>query len=152
MIGDALTWFSDPSPATEADVISIETAIGIRFPPDYLDFVKTFGGGAPNESDFEFPDKSVGVFHAAVGEFLTALPEHPLNILSCTRRTEGLPMRLVPFAIDGGGNLICFDYRSVGLQISFLHHGRCGFPDEISFVAPSFARFVDMLHPPSETS
>ncbi|CAO1295871.1 unnamed protein product [Diamesa hyperborea] len=61
------------------------------------------------------------------------------------------PDKIVPFAVDGGGNLICFDYRrninTDEPSIIFWHHeGESGTAEELSFVANSFDEFLDMLH------
>ena len=61
------------------------------------------------------------------------------------------PDKIVPFAIDGGGNLICFDYRhdistNEPKIVVWHHEGESGTAEELSFVANSFDEFLDMLH------
>ncbi|MEX1027032.1 MAG: SMI1/KNR4 family protein [Candidatus Paceibacterota bacterium] len=151
MVGESLTWFDDPSPATDEQICAVENAIGNRFPDDYREFAKRYSGGSPNETDFEFPDEETGMFYASVGEFFTVTPNDDRNLLRWMERTEFFPLRLVPFAGDGGGNYICFDFRfGSSPSIAFWHGGRRGLENEISFVAESFSDFVALLHEPDD--
>jgi cell wall assembly regulator SMI1 len=152
MAGESLTWFDAPSPATDDDITAVENAIGNRFPGDYREFAKRYSGGSPNETDFEFPDDETGTFCASVGEFFTLTPEDDRSLLRRMERTEFFPSGLVPLAGDGGGNYICFDFRSDSSSppIVFWHHGRRGLDVEISFVAKSFSDFVKLLHKPDD--
>lgn len=150
LAGESLTWFDAPSPATDGDIAAIENAIGNRFPGDYREFAKRFSGGSPNETNFEFPDDETGTFYASVGEFFTLTPEDDRNILRWMERTDFFPSGLVPIAGDGGGNYICFDFRSdtSNPPVVFWHSGRRGLGSEISFVDKSFSGFVKLLHEP----
>lgn len=148
---DSFTWFSDPSPASEEQIAAVEIELGHRFPEDYREFAKLYSGGSPNETDFEFRDSDGEIFFASLGEFFTLLRDHEQNLVSWMRRTESFPSDLIPFAVDGGGNYICLDYRAAREPlISFWHAGRRGMDDEISFVANSFSDFVGLLHEPDD--
>jgi hypothetical protein len=151
MSGENLTWFSDPLPATEEQITAVESMLKRRLPEDYREFAKRFSGGWPNECDFEICDGTGGIFHASLGEFFTLLPKHEKNLVTWMQRTEFFPAELVPFGVDGGGNYICFDYRSLNdPAVAFWHSGRRGLNDEISFVAKAFSDFVMMLHQPGD--
>ncbi len=58
----------------------------------------------------------------------------------------------MPFTEDGGGNHVCFDYRSDrnNPPIVFWHHERRGLDNEVSFVAKTFSDFVELLHEPDD--
>ncbi|MDA7980817.1 MAG: SMI1/KNR4 family protein [Pirellulales bacterium] len=152
MAGESLTWFDAPSPASDEDIAATESAIGNRFPDDYRDFAKSYSGGLPNETDFEFADAETETFHASVGEFFTLSPDDDRNLVRWMERTEFLPSGLVPFAGDGGGNYICFDFRSGSNSpsIVFWHSGRRGLDSEVSLVAKTFSDFVELLHEPDD--
>jgi hypothetical protein len=152
MAGEFLTWFDAPSPESDEHVASVENAIGYRLPDDYREFAKSYSGGSPHETDFEFSDSETGTFCASVGEFFTLSPDDDRNLLRWMERTEFFPTGLVPFAGDGGGNYICFDFRSDtnSPSIVFWHSGRRGLENEVSCVAKTFSDFVDLLHEPAD--
>jgi cell wall assembly regulator SMI1 len=152
MTGESLTWFDVPSPASDDHIAAVESAIGYRLPDDFREFAKSYSGGSPNETDFEFFDSDTGTFYASVGEFLTLSPEDDRNLVRWMQRTEFFPSGLVPFAGDGGGNYTCFDFRSDGISppVVFWHSGRRGLDNEVSFVAKTFSDFVELLHEPDD--
>lgn len=151
MTGDSLTWFDQPSPASEDEVIAVESDTGYKLPSDYRDFARYFSGGSPNETDFEFPDDEVETFHASAGEFFNLHHDDDRNLVRWMKRTEFFPTHLLPIAGDGGGNYVCLDYRSASdPTIVFWHSGRRGMKNEISFVAKTFSDFVQLLHMPDD--
>lgn len=152
MVGENLTWFFEPKPASNAHIAVVESAIGYRLPDDFREFSKSYSGGSPNETDFEFSDSDTRVFYASVGEFFTLSPEDDRNHVGKMQRTEFFPSGLVPFAGDGGGNYICFDFRSDGIDpaVVFWHHERRGMDNEVSFVAKTFSDFVELLYEPDD--
>jgi len=151
MTGSSLTWFDQPLPASEDELVAVEGALGYKLPSDYRDFAKHFSGGSPNETDFEFPDGEIEIFHASVGEFFNLHDGDERNLVRWLRRTEFFPEHLIPVAGDGGGNYVCLDYRSAGVPtVVFWHAGRPGMTNNISFVASTFSDFVGLLHLPND--
>jgi hypothetical protein len=66
---------------------------------------------------------------------------------------EFFPENLVSFAGDGGGNLICFDYRATKENppiVFWCHDDSEG--EDVHFVANSFEEFINMLHESEEIS
>ena len=59
---------------------------------------------------------------------------------------EFFPKGLIPFAVDGGGNYTCFDYRNCRQDphIVFWHHG---FEEgkDVFYLADSFEEFINGL-------
>ena len=151
MVGEDLTWFSDPNPAGEEDIRHAEHVLGQHFPSDFREFVKRFGGGFPDQTDFEFEDDEKGTFYAAVGQFLAIGQRDEAHILGWMARTEFLPDGLVPIALGGGGDYVCLDYRNAAIpSVVFWHHGRRGLPDEVSFVSETFSDFISLLRVPAD--
>jgi cell wall assembly regulator SMI1 len=151
MIGDQFSWFFEPSPATTEEIAAVEAATGHRLPDDYRAFAQRFAGGWPNEGGFSFSDQKISTFHACVGVFLNLKATDEYSILRVLESTEAFPHALIPVAEDGGGNHVCLDYRqSPDPTISFWHHGRRGFTDEVSHICETFTAFVDMLHEPMD--
>lgn len=153
MSGDSLTWFDQPSPASEDEVVAVERDLGYKLPNDYREFAKRFSGGSPNETDFEFSDDEVGTFHASASEFFNLHVNDDRNVVRWMKRTEFFPADLVPIAGDGGGNYVCLDYRSASNPIVvFWHNGRRGMTNETSFVAKTFSEFIELLHLPDDSN
>lgn len=89
----------EPSgPASEAQIAAAEDQLGIRFPPQYREFLSNFGSGGVDSEDF------IGLNR----------PEH-LNIVKLTSRLRArnnpLPARLLPLRGDGFGNYDCLVQR-----------------------------------------
>ncbi len=91
MVGDNLTWFFEPKPATDDEIADLENAIGNRLPSDFREFAKSYSGGSPNETDFEFPDEETGTFHASASVFLPLSRDADENILKTMQRTDFFP-------------------------------------------------------------
>ena len=151
MVGETLTWFTEPSRATGEELAAIERATGWRLPDDFREFALRFSGGAPNETDFDFADGQTGKFYASAAEFLSLKAADERSILQSMQRIEYFPDGLVPFAADGGGNYVCFDFRTSGVpNVVFWNHGRRGLTDEISLVSRSFEDFIHCLKKPPD--
>ncbi len=85
--------------ASESDIADAEEAIGMRIPPAYRQFLKEFGWARIGHWE---------VF--GIGDHIPAYLS--LQVLTQSERTEmtpSLPLTLLPFANDGGGNLLCLD-------------------------------------------
>ena len=61
---------------------------------------------------------------------------------------EFFPKNIVPFARDGGGNFVCFDYRSNpktnNPPIVYWNH-EADIGKDVSFIAKNFDEFISML-------
>ena len=60
---------------------------------------------------------------------------------------------LIPFGDNGGGDMICFDYRhdktTNNPPIVIWNHDM-GFDHRVVFVANNFEEFINMLHEPED--
>lgn len=143
MTPDELTWFEPPQVVDEAAIAAVEHAVGVRFPADYRDFARRFQGGVPLESDFPLPDPRQHT--GSVGMFLSlAFDDVDSVVRAHGDLSDRLPERVIPIAVDGGGDYMCLDLRSGSGAVVYWHHER----DEFTGVAPSFAAFIDMLFMP----
>lgn len=59
-----------------------------------------------------------------------------------------LPARLIPFAEDAFGNVICLDFRGLGVPVAFWDHET----ERVTEVAPSFGEFLNLLYEPPPLS
>ena len=124
------------------DIIeSVEHRLQITLPEDYKQFVLKYDGGYPNPNHFKVGGK-LEIFNN-----LISLDENEDNniyeILEDLQDRIGA--QLIPFAEDGFGNLLCFDY-SADKSIVFWNHEK-NYDDfkEATFVCSSFSSLIESL-------
>lgn len=132
----------------EKRVAEIEETLLIKLPEDYKTCAKKFHGGSPRRRKFSFHDKH-GRVSSLLGGLLSLHQGSPEYIVDITNfmREQGVE-RLVPFATNGGGDYICFDYRNINdfeePKIVYWNHEETG-SDAILFLSNSFEEFLRML-------
>jgi len=170
------------------DFEKAEKLLGITFPKSFKKLLYGCDGGYL-EGSLSFFDRGIGrVSGAAIGVFLSFKPQEELEIKpweidedalieNCDKAPKPvLPEiveenlnppeyfldSLVVFAVDGGGNYFCFDYRSGKDNLDppvvfWQHEGPCedknGDEDltlAISPLAENFESFIAQLKPESE--
>ena len=144
-----LDWF-DPteSPIDSRQIDGAESLLGVRFPPSYRAVLANHHSSY-GDADFAVPGATLG---ASIGHWLSLSPWHTESIWSylSTWPKHQLPHEVVPFGADGGGNCICFDYRSSPQPaVVFWYHELSG-ANGLVAVAPTFDGFVGLLHAPAE--
>lgn len=124
------------------DIIeSVENRLEITLPEDYKQIVLKYDGGYPNPNHFKV-DGKVEIFNN-----LISLDENEYN--NIYEILEDLQDRigdqLIPFAEDGFGNLLCFDY-SANKNIVFWDHEK-NHDDfkELPLVCSSFSSLIENL-------
>ena len=100
-------------PISVADLDKIERALGLAFPPDVREHYLKRNGGSPNRYLFKRDDRVYvvqGFLSVRFGPSHNRL-ENVFQDLKIDR--EILPKKLVPFAIDPGGDYYCFSVDEV---------------------------------------
>jgi len=142
------TFDQTESPIDAQQIDGAELLLGVRFPPSYRR-VLAHHHGSYGDADFAI----AGTVHgASIGQWLSISPWHTESIWSflATWTEHQLPKGIVPFGADGGGNCICFDYRSSKEpSVVFWYHELPG-ADGLAAVASSFDCFLGLLRPPAE--
>jgi cell wall assembly regulator SMI1 len=120
----------------------IQARLGVRLPEDYLEVVRVHQGGSPEGGSVILPDGTGTPFN-----MLLHFEEQPegLDVLGIVEWSEFLPDKVIPFAVDPGGNYFCFDYRASDTNppVVFLAHDD---PDtQPERVAGSFTELIDSL-------
>jgi hypothetical protein len=144
-----LPWFDQTeNPIDPRGIDGAELLLGVRFPKAYRDVLANHHD-ASGDAEFSVPGTkhgavighwlSLGPWDAeSVWSFLSAWPEHQL------------PRSIVPFGQDGGGNCICFDYRSNSEpSVVFWYHELAG-TDGLVTIASTFEEFAGLLRTPAE--
>lgn len=124
------------------DIIeSVEHRLQITLPEDYKQFVLKYDGGYPNPNHFKV-DGKVEIFNN-----LISLDENEYN--NIYEILEDLQDRigdqLIPFAEDGFGNLLCFDYSANKNIVFWDHEKNYGDFKELPLVCFSFSSLIENL-------
>ncbi|EJL30296.1 SMI1/KNR4 family protein [Brevibacillus sp. BC25] len=105
------------------DIEEVETALGVRFPKDFVECMLENNEGAPIPWVFDYGDVKGKVFNkfyslsSKVGRYYI-LTAHE-NVKDC------VPDGVIPIGYDGSGNYICFDYsngKHAEPIVVFVHH------------------------------
>ena len=122
------------------DIIeSVEHRLQITLPEDYKQFVLKYDGGYPNHFKV---DGKVEIFNN-----LISLDENEYN--NIYEILEDLQDRigdqLIPFAENGFGNLLCFDYSANKNIVFWDHEKNYGDFKELPLVCFSFSSLIENL-------
>lgn len=144
-------WYSQ---GTEIDnleaILAFEKGYNIKFPQEYINLVRFHDGGTLEKNIFiyqkerEVDANGIGFFLPWRKETLELEGEYIIDQIN--NPPEFFPKGLIPFAPDGGGNYICFDYRNCqeNPPIVFWHH-EVEENEGVFPLANSFEKFVDSL-------
>jgi cell wall assembly regulator SMI1 len=147
-----LTWKRCEPPADDAAIKQVEQSIGVRFPSDFLEVMRVCQGGTPIERmRFDYQHPRIGSVGSGLGILLNFIPGDSSNILEVMKDLSydaQLPEKVIPFADDGGGDMMCLDYRDDPGYPKVVYWAHEESKDESIFpLARSFTEFLDMLEP-----
>lgn len=135
-----------------------EKELGIVFPDSFKQIVRKYDGGKPNKPDF-FCDYNGKSLIGSCVQFLCVRQGYPRNSIVGARKALGdiIPAGVFPFAEDGGGNCVCFDYRNNPIDPEIVYYYYYFYYDDpnstnVFFVAKNFDEFLEKLFGDEETS
>lgn len=148
-MADRIEWQNAPATPLPDDMLrGAELLFGVTFPADYRECVRVNHGGHPEPRGFTVRGAS-----GAWGSCLPALlsldwrrSENVWAVLSGLAVDGQLPDKLFPIAEDGGGDLLCLDFRgdtSTPPVVYWSHD--VGGAEAVVQVATSFAELLSML-------
>ena len=137
-----LEWKSYHTVTDDSVIRAVEQRIGRRLPPEYVDVAMQYSGGAPMPRVFTVCEQEM-VFN----RLISVAPDRHPNLLDALAWAEDAAgPRLVPFATDVFGNLICFSCPDATAYYSIVWRSM-----EDGGVIPFslyFPAFLDSLRPP----
>lgn len=146
-------WFQRSS-CTISNIKLLEERLSIVFPVKYINIMMVHNGGYLIKNMFDYYDiyKSKMIKGNDVGLFLkidlkTTDPFEETVENYTSDPPEFFPAKLVPFAVGGGGNLTCFDYRNSTDNpnvVFWCHYDNEG--EDVHFVANTFEEFLSILY------
>lgn len=99
-----IKWIFTEESLDEMKIGEVENSFGFNLPDDYKQCIKENNGGFPEPNNFDCEDGRI----EAVFNNLISFTNKDLNIKMFY---EFSSQKLIPFAKDPFGNLLCFDYR-----------------------------------------
>lgn len=120
---------------------SVEHRLQITLPDDFKKFVLKYDGGYPHPNHFKV-DEKVEIFNN-----LLSLDENECgNIYEVLEDLQDrIDDQLFPFAEDGFGNLLCFDYSADKTIVFWDHEKNYDDFKETTFVCSSFSSLIENL-------
>lgn len=143
-----IEWENISEPLTERMIHGAELLLGVTFPADYREYLRLYHGASPLQSEYAVQRKS-DTFGGYFASLLTIDPRKEENLIAFS---ACLPDGVIPFADDGGGDLLCFDYRGDPERkkpkvVYFSHEIGA---DDLFFVADSFSQLINSLRIPED--
>lgn len=144
-----IRWICENDKVESMVILKVESQFGITFPKDFVECITRNDGGYPK------PDRFILNGNEEVFNNLLSFDEEDSgNIIeSYNDVNDRLPKKIIPFAEDPFGNLICFDYSNNGQpNIVFWEHEKV-FTNKklaISYVCDTFTSLLLMLHEAKE--
>jgi cell wall assembly regulator SMI1 len=140
---DDIQWEGSGPPVSEEHVVEVEKALGVRFPDDYRRLIPQCHGASPTPVDYI---ESRGTGPHQMLSFDPADEYYIVDTVAGLAIDNQLPDKVIPFAEDAGGDMMCFDFREdpANPKVIYWAHDS-GEPDPFYFLASSFTEFIEML-------
>ncbi|WP_147536291.1 SMI1/KNR4 family protein [Bacillus marasmi] len=158
-----IQWRSWDDPVTKIEVEKVGEKLGVKLPLEYIEIAMNYNGAHVSPDLFQVDGKE-----RVFGTLLTFDAEDDEYILEVFNDyKDTIPQKIIPFAFDPSGNLICFDYKNHEDNpiVVFWEHENAwekemlileeGLSEEqaeerarenVFYVAESFTAFLDKLH------
>lgn len=119
----------------------MEDRLQITLPDDYKQFVLKYDGGYPHPNHFKVDEK------VEILNNLLSLDENETdNIYEVLEDLQNrIGDQLIPFAEDGFGNLLCFDYSADKTIVFWDHEKNYDDFKESTIVCSSFSSLIENL-------
>lgn len=142
-------WICENDNVELALISNVETIFEVKFPKDFVEIIMKHDGGYPKPNRFNL-NGNEEIFN----NLLSFDEEDSSNMIDTYNDVKDkLVEKVILFAEDPFGNLICFDYRTNNQPtIVFWEHEKA-FNDKESamgYLCNSFTDLLLMLHEPQE--
>jgi hypothetical protein len=136
------------TPLSNSEIRTIEQHVGVVLPADFVHVLQYYHGAIPMPHDFTYIDEDGDTCVGGIAELLSGDLQRPYNIVAKNQRPpEELPAGLVIVGQDGGGGMVCFDYRQTpdAPPVVFWSNDTIS-ADTAIYLAPTFSAFLAGLH------
>jgi len=128
-----ITW-KYTTPISEKSIANVEQVYHVQIPEELKTIIKKGNNGVPSKRYF---DTNRSKEHE-IKTLLSYDRSDMENVYSAFEVLKEIDCKLLPFANDPAGNLICYD----GSKVVYWHHET----DEVEPVADSISEFFDKLY------
>jgi len=140
-----IIWISENDIVNESIIENTESILGIKFPNDYIEVIIKNNGGYPRPNSFNLNGNE------EVFNYLLSFDEEDCsNIINTYNDTKDrLIEKIIPFAEDPFGNMICFDYRNNNQPVVVFWEHETAFNDKeeaIKYICGTFSDLMSILH------
>lgn len=144
-----LNWVIKEVGVNDTALEHLRGLVPYRLPINFIKLMRESDGGTTLERNFFYKNNSLGLRRSSVGCFLSIGPSDDSLLDAFKNPPEFFPSKVLPFAVTGNGNYICFDYREDSSTdnptIIYWDHEEPEGKD-ISFIAKNFDDFINMLY------
>jgi len=144
-MNNSIRWISENDIVKESIIEKVESILGVKFPNDYIEIIIKNNGGYPKPNRFNL-NGNEEVFN----NLLSFDEEDCSNIINTYNDTKDrLIEKIIPFAEDPFGNMICFDYRNNNQPVIVFWEHEIAFNDKekaIKYICNSFSDLLSILH------
>jgi hypothetical protein len=140
-----IEWKWAELPVDEALIIAVQKELGVDLPVDFLNLVRESNGGYPSIKYFDFPSRGEAILNHLLS--FTENGDDPSLLETYRNVLNRLPVKIIPFASDPFGNLICFDYKENPPSVCFWDHeiASSDINSSISPICDNFLKFLAKL-------
>ena len=147
-----IDWIASGGSVERAVIGRYGEQINVKLPKQYVEIALENNGAHPTFDVFDIKGREEAVLDSLL-EFNPEAGPDIFQYYDIFKSNSGID-RVLPFARDPFGNLICFDYRETDSNppIVFWDHEADSDAGEesLKFVANSFDEFLDMLYEPDD--
>jgi len=146
-----IEWSSAKPRATDDMIATVEKQLGIHYPADFRVLAPTIHDSRPSLVTFFYNHRGLGRVGSSFSYVLSFNPTSSAYVPRKMANLESglIPAGVVPFGIDGGGDLMAFDFRQDADNPPVVYVAISDAEEEgerhIYPLAPSFSAFLDML-------
>ena len=142
-------WYSAGKEIDNQNIMAnFESISHLQLPDAYKEMVRFQDGGIMSNYFFSYEDDGINTTNCPALFLCWQKETLEFEYIwdKIARPPEGFPQGLIPFALDGGGNYMCFDYRNCTKNppIVFWNH-ECEEGKDVFYLAESFKDFINSL-------
>jgi hypothetical protein len=142
-------WLYSDSPIDAYKVHEAGQTLGVVLPEDFVYYAQLYHGGRPKFNRFDYTGVN-GIAISSLEKLLSFNADEEWGFIKQNQNPpEEFPQNMIIIGEDGGGGLICFDYRShpTNPPVVFWSNDTPS-ADTAIHLANSFTEFLGKLHPP----
>ena len=136
-------------PLTRADISEVEKELGIAFPNDLVMHYLNYNGGYPEGDTYQWKSGEVTTINTFYSLKYDGFGRIETTYKNLVLDENYLPIGIVPFATDDGGNFFCISTRGKDFgNVYYSNNDHYDIEDKesaLSLLENNFTNFIDKL-------